>query len=108
MVLLIFKILSLLIISSIIHSATDPIGIPAVDWRKNAQGLNIQGVFCFRRIVGFCINAAWRIFLDDPTEVSLLRSFELVFLCWVIFIDPSSHNLASLKSAFNMYYQYHW
>ena len=51
-----------------------------------------EGVFCFRRIIGFYINAAWRIFLHDSAEMSPLRSFEVVFVCWVVFVDLSRHN----------------
>ena len=58
--------------------------------REEAQGSVIQGVFRFRRIAGFYINAARRVFLQDPVGVFPLRSFEVVFMCWIAFVDLSS------------------
>ena len=47
-------------------------------------------MFRFRRIEGFYANATRRVFLQDPTEMFLLRSFKLAFVCWVVFVDLSS------------------
>jgi hypothetical protein len=59
---------------------------------EGGHGLIIQSVFRFRRIVGFYINTTWRVFPHNPAEVSPLRSFEVVFVCWVLLVDLGSDN----------------